>query len=323
MWIIAKKAKDQFCSSSNSIGVNGLKPGILLAGVFESPLEVQVLTSSKTQKSYAEWGWQKGSINSFSWKNLGQSRPWSTVPGRAKLWEGSLGWGLHSYCLWITKGQSGAELPNKCQNGSKFRCSLGYLCLSSEASSLLSIALGCTPKRRGSASFPFWSFLCLLMPREKWGNDCNQGMECKHTCRRGKLQHVVLTCDYWASQLFSITCATSQECSLHSLLNGYPNFTLFKDFRGKKIPDFAAILFSSHISSVFKPIWFEPLFFCPLSTTGIAKRWGIFSASLRFFSAMQMWNTNLFFPHICKNCIWNVIFLLSQQTSRPLQSAPL
>lgn len=51
LWIIAKKAKNQFCSSCNFIGVNRLKPGVNLAGIFKSRLDVQVLTSSKTQKS--------------------------------------------------------------------------------------------------------------------------------------------------------------------------------------------------------------------------------------------------------------------------------
>jgi len=110
----------------------------------------------------------------------------------------------------------------------------GICVLSSEAGSLPSIVL--VAHRRDEASLPSPSdnFCHLLTLREKWGEDCNQGTECKHTRTSGKPQHVVLACNYSASRLLSITCAASQGCSLHSLLNGYPNFTLFKDFKGKK-----------------------------------------------------------------------------------------
>lgn len=168
--------------------------------------------------------------------------------GKARLWEGN--WGLHSYWLWITKGQSGVELPNG-RMGVNSDAHWGICVLGREASSLLP-----------PLPSPSGHFCHLVTLREKWGNNCNQGTACEHTSTRGKLQHIVLACNYWASRLLSITCTHSQECSLHSLWNGYPKFKIFSRGERPITPDFAPTLLSSHVGNVFKTIWVDPLFFC-------------------------------------------------------------
>lgn len=88
------------------------------------------------------------------------------------------------------------------------------------------------------------------------------------------------------------------------------------------IPDFVATLFSNHIGNVFKTVWLEPLFFCPLSTDR-ARKWDTFSAILKaVFLCYALVDANLSISHFCENCLCNVIFLLSQQISCPLQSTP-
>lgn len=209
------------------------------------------------------------------------------------------------------------------QNSSKFTCSLGFLCfeLWSKLPSLY--CTGCTPKRRG---FSFWSFLLSSSADRKWGNDCNQGMEeCKHACRRGKLQHVVVTCDYWASQLLSspVQLARNAVNIIHSMaILILHSLKIFFLGGSPIIPDFVATLFSNHIGNVFKTVWLEPLFFCPLSTDR-ARKWDTFSAILKaVFLCYALVDANLSISHFCENCLCNVIFLLSQQISCPLQSTP-